>query len=57
MNYNLDEKTYNEIAKIIESDGPVGIDAKKTHIIIINALADLHAKIDKLEKEMESLRK
>ena len=57
MNYNLDEKTYNEIAKLIESDGPVCIDAKKTHIIIINALADLHAKIDKLEKEMESLKK
>ena len=57
MNYKIDEKKYNEIAKLIESDGPVGIDAKKTHIIIINALADLHAKIDKLEKEMESLKK
>jgi len=57
MNYNLDEKTYNQIGKLIESDGPVGIDAKKTHIIILNALADLHAKIDKLEKEIESLKK
>lgn len=57
MNYKIDEKTYNEIAKLIESDGPVGIDAKKTHIIIINALADLHAKIDKLEKEIENLKK
>ena len=57
MNFKIDEKTYNEIAKIIESDGPVGIDAKKTHIIIINALADLHAKIDRLEKEIESLKK
>jgi hypothetical protein len=30
---------------------------KKTHIIIINALADLHAKIDKLEKEIAELKK
>lgn len=58
MNYNLDEKTYNEIANLIGSDAsPVGIDAKKTHIIIIKALADLLAKIDNLEKEIESLKK
>lgn len=57
MNYNINEKSYNEIAKLIESDGPVGIDAKKTHIIIIKALADLHTKIDKLEKEIAELKK
>ena len=57
MNYNINEKSYNEIAKLIESDGPVGIDAKKTHIIIINALAELHTKIDKLEKEIAEWKK
>lgn len=58
MDYNLDEKTYNEIANLIGSDvSPVGIDAKKTHIIIIKALADLHAKIDNLEKEIAELKK
>ncbi len=57
MNYNLDEKTYNQIGKLIESDGPVGIDAKKTHIIIINALADLHAKIDRLEQKIDAMNK
>lgn len=58
MNFKIDEKTYNEIANLIGSEAsPVGIDAKKTHIIIIKALADLHAKIDKLEKEIESLKK
>jgi len=57
MNYNINEKSYNEIAKLIESHGPVGIDAKKTHIIIINALAELHTKIDKLEKEIAELKK
>jgi hypothetical protein len=57
MNYKIDEKTYNEIGKLIESDGPVGIDARKTHIIIIKALADLHTKIDKLEKEIAELKK
>ena len=58
MNYNIDEKTYNEIANLIGSDvSLVGIDAKKTHIIIINALADLHTKIDNLEKEIAELKK
>jgi len=58
MNFDIDEKTYNEIANLIGSDAsPVGIDAKKTHIIIIKALADLHTKIDKLEKEIAELKK
>jgi hypothetical protein len=58
MNYNLDEKTYNEIAKVIHSDtSPVGIDAKKTHILILKALSDLTDKVDELQKEIESLKK
>ncbi|MCB9360021.1 MAG: hypothetical protein H6587_00670 [Flavobacteriales bacterium] len=58
MNYNLDEKTYNEIAQVIHSDAsPVGIDAKKTHILILKALSDLTDKVDKLQKEIEELKK
>ena len=35
MNFEIEEKEYNEIAEIIHSDSsPVGIDAKKTHILI-----------------------
>ena len=58
MNFEIDEKTYNEIAKVIHSDNsPVGIDAKKTHILILKALSDLTTKIDRLELEIEELKK
>ena len=54
MNFNIDEKTYNKLAEVIHSDAsPVGIDAKKTHILILNALAQLNEKVDRLEKEIE----
>ena len=37
MNLEVDDDKKTEIAKVITSpDSPVGIDAKKTHIIIIN---------------------
>ena len=49
---NIDEKTYSEIEKLIHSDdSPVGIDAKKTHIIIIHKLMQIEKRLDALEKE------
>ncbi len=58
MNLEIDKKTYNEIAAIIHSDkSPVGIDAKKTHILILKTLADLSEKMDRLEKEIAELKK
>lgn len=58
MNFEIDETTYNEIAEVIHSDSsPVGIDAKKTHILILKALSDLNTKIDRLEKEIAELKK
>lgn len=58
MNFEIDEKTYNEIAAVIHSDSsPVGIDAKKTHILILKALSDLNTKIGNLEKEIVELKK
>lgn len=48
---DIDEKTYNEIEKLIHSDdSPVGIDAKKTHIIIIHKLMQIEKRLDALEK-------
>ena len=39
MDLNIDKKLYEEIAKEIHSDtSPVGIDAKKTHILILEKL-------------------
>jgi len=58
MDFNIDETTYNEIAATIHSDAsPVGIDAKKTHILILKALSDLNEKVDRLEKEIAELKR
>ena len=58
MNFDIDEKTYNKIAQTIHSDNsPVGIDAKKTHILILKALSDLNEKVDKLENEIADLKR
>ena len=50
---NLEVENYKkiQIGKVISSkDSPVGIDAKKTHIIIINKLFEIEKRLDKLEK-------
>ena len=58
MNFEVDETTYNKLAAVIHSDAsPVGIDAKKTHILILNALAQINEKVDRLEKEIAQLKK
>tara|TARA_B100000809_G_scaffold68994_1_gene66206 strand:- start:113 stop:295 length:183 start_codon:yes stop_codon:yes gene_type:complete len=58
MNFDIDEKTYNKIAQTIHSDNsPVGIDAKKTHILILKALSDLNEKVDRLENEIADLKR
>ena len=37
MKFDIDPKTYDAISRLIHSnDSPVGIDAKKTHILILN---------------------
>lgn len=51
MNFEIDDKTYEEIAKVIHSDtSPVGIDAKKTHILILNKLQDLTDRMERIEQ-------
>lgn len=53
MNFEIDKKTYEEIAKVIHSDeSPVGIDAKKTHILILNKLQELSDRMERLERHM-----
>lgn len=54
MNTEIDRKTYEEIAKIIHSDdSPVGIDAKKTHILILHQLKELNNRLERIEAKME----
>lgn len=50
----MDKKIYDQIAKEISSDSsPVGIDAKKTHIIIIEKLMKIEERLERLERKQE----
>lgn len=50
----MDQKIYDQIAREISSDSsPVGIDAKKTHIIIIEKLMRIEERLDRLERKLE----
>lgn len=53
-NFMTDQEQYNEIAKEIHSDSsPVGIDAKKTHILILQKLINIEARLDSIEKRLD----
>ncbi len=46
----IDPALYDEIAALIHSDqSPVGIDAKKTHILIIAKLMEIEQRLARLE--------
>ncbi len=50
---DIDQATYDAIAKMIHSDtSPVGIDAKKTHIIILQKLDEISKRLERLEQKM-----
>ncbi len=51
MNLEVDNEKKAQIEKVITSeDSPVGIDAKKTHVIIINKLVEIEKRLDAIEK-------
>jgi hypothetical protein len=53
MKLEIDQKTYEEIAKVIHSDtSPVGIDAKKTHILILHQLQEINNRLERIENQM-----
>jgi len=54
MNLKVEKETYEAIAKEIHSDNsPVGIDAKKTHILILEKLIQLEKRLDRIEQKLE----
>ena len=58
MNLDVEDSKKEEIGNAITSaDSPVGIDAKKTHIIIINKLLEIEKRLDKLEKKQLKIHK
>lgn len=52
----MDEATYERIGKEIHSDAsPVGIDAKKTHILILVKLEEMGKQLAELQKKVSEL--
>ncbi|MDE0393364.1 MAG: hypothetical protein OYK82_01165 [Gammaproteobacteria bacterium] len=50
MKVNIPADVYAEIAELIGSEAsPVGIDAKKTHIIILHKLINIERRLARLE--------
>ena len=51
MDTEVTASDYAEIEALIASDAsPVGIDAKKTHIIIISKLLQIEKRLDRVER-------
>ena len=58
MDLRIPQKELEEIESAIQSDeSVVGIDAKKTHVIIIHMLHQIQQKLDDLENRIEKLEK
>lgn len=50
----IDKDVYEKIAAEIHSDtSPVGIDAKKTHILILQMLMNIDKRLKKIEEAMQ----
>lgn len=50
MNLDISEEQYQKILKQIKSDdSPVGIDAGKTHVLILHKLMEIEKRLQKLE--------
>lgn len=54
MDLEIEKKAFDTIAQAIHSDqSPVGIDAKKTHVIILQKLLQIEARLEQIEKKIE----
>ena len=51
--FEMDLATYERIAALIQSDSsPVGIDAKKTHVLILNKLSEISDRLKLVEQKL-----
>ncbi len=58
METHIPHSDYTQIEELIASEAsPVGIDAKKTHIIILYKLEQIEQRLDKLEAQLRSSQK
>ncbi len=52
---NVPEERYQEIAStIFSADSPVGIDAKKTHVMILYMLEQIERRVARIEEQLET---
>jgi len=50
MDHEITEEQYREIEREIASDeSPVGIDAKKTHVLILHKLGEIERRLERIE--------
>ncbi len=50
MNFDISENDYRRIEELIGSEeSPVGIDAKKTHVLILDKLLRIEKRLERLE--------
>lgn len=55
MKNDIPEDRYRELeATIASADSPVGIDAKKTHILILHKLMEIERRLERLERRPET---
>ena len=54
MPIDIPDEDYRRIEQMIASDAsPVGIDAKKTHVLILHKLIEIERRLDALENKQE----
>ena len=53
MDLKIDKENFEAIAKAIHSDtSPVGIDAKKTHVLILEKLLQIEQRLASIEEKL-----
>jgi hypothetical protein len=51
MKLDVEENDYRRIEELIASDdSPVGIDAKRTHVLILDKLLKIEQRLERLER-------
>ena len=54
---DIDQNEYDRIAELIHSDSsPVGIDARKTHVLILQLLQKIDARLDEITARLDSMK-
>lgn len=52
--FDIPQETYDRIKRTIESEeSPVGIDAQKAHVLILQKLVELENHLDRIEERLE----